>query len=64
MPFSNNLRKLRIKHRLTQSELAQKLHLSRSAISNYEQGKMQPTIETLIEISKIFDISLDELLLK
>ncbi len=62
MPFSTNLRELRIKQEFTQTELAKKLHLSRTAISNYEKGRMQPSIETIIQISEIFNISLDELL--
>ncbi len=62
MPFSTNMRELRKKHELTQTELAQKLHLSRTAISNYEKGKMQPSIETIIQISEIFNISIDKLL--
>ena len=62
MSFSENLRNLRLSHNLTQVELAKKLNLSRSAISNYEQGKMQPSIETLIKISDIFEISIDNLI--
>lgn len=62
MPFSTNLRELRIKQEFTQTELAEKLHLSRTAISNYEKGKMQPSIETIIQISEIFNISIDKLL--
>lgn len=64
MSFSDNLRELRLQHKLTQAKLAQTLHLSRTAISNYEQGKMQPSIETLIKISEIFNISIDNLLKK
>ena len=52
MPFNENLKLLRTKNKLTQAELGKILNLSRSTISNYEAGKMQPSIETIIEISK------------
>lgn len=64
MSFENNLRKLRLNKSITQTELAQKLHLSRTAISNYENGKVQPSLDTLIKISEIFEITIDELIKK
>ena len=64
MSFENNLRKLRLNKSITQTELAQKLHLSRTAISNYENGKVQPSLDTLIKISEIFEITIDELMQK
>lgn len=62
MPFNENLKLLRNKNKLTQAELGKILNLSRSTISNYEAGKMQPSIETIIEISKYFKITIDSLL--
>lgn len=62
MSISYNLRAYRLKNKLTQVELGSMLHLSRSAISNYEQGKMEPSIDTIINISEIFKVSTDELL--
>lgn len=62
MPFNENLKLLRTKNKLTQAELGKILNLSRSTISNYEAGKMQPSIETIIEISKYFKITIDSLL--
>lgn len=53
------LRQLRIERKLSQSELAEKLELKRSTISMYENGKRQPNFETLILISKIFDIDIN-----
>lgn len=64
MSFSTNLRELRINQRYTQDELSKKLNLSRTAISNYEKGIIQPSIETIIKISEIFNVSLDDLLKK
>lgn len=62
MAFPEKLKALRLKHTLTQEELGEKLYLSRTSISNYEIGKNEPNIETIIAISDLFKISIDELL--
>jgi transcriptional regulator with XRE-family HTH domain len=62
MSFPEKLKALRIKHKLTQEELGEKLCLSRTNISYYEQGKFEPDINTIIAISDLFKISIDELL--
>jgi transcriptional regulator with XRE-family HTH domain len=62
MAFPKNLKALRLKHKLTQDELGKKLYLSRTSISNYEQGKFEPDIKTIIDISDLFNVTIDELL--
>lgn len=62
MAFSEKLKALRLKYKLTQEELGEKLYLSRTSISSYEIGKNEPNIETIIAISDFFKISIDELL--
>ena len=62
MAFPEKLKSLRLKHKLTQDELGEKLYLSRTSISYYEQGKFEPDINTIIAISDFFKISIDELL--
>ena len=47
---------------LTQSELAEKLNLTRQAISKYELGDSFPDISILIQIAKIFEITIDKLI--
>lgn len=47
---------------LTQSELAEKLCLTRQAISRYELGDSFPDISILIQIAEIFEVTLDELI--
>nr|WP_232850504.1 helix-turn-helix transcriptional regulator [Enterococcus innesii] len=42
--------------------MAEKLQVSRSAISNWEIGRNYPDIQTLISLAKTFDVSLDYLL--
>lgn len=63
MEFSDKLKSLRTQANLTQNELAEKLMISRQAISNYEQDRGYPSIDILVGMSKLFNISLDELLL-
>ena len=46
---------------LNRSQLAQKLHVSSSAIGMYEQGHRTPSIDTLIQMSRLFNVSLDYL---
>lgn len=42
MAFPDKLKALRLRHKLTQDELGEKLCLSRTSISYYEQGKFEP----------------------
>lgn len=60
--FSVQLKLLRQKQRLSQAELAQKLHISRQAISKWEKGEAEPDISRLIALSGIFSVTLDYLL--
>lgn len=62
MEFNEKLQNLRKSKGLTQEELADKLYVSRTAISKWESGRGFPNIDSLKEISKFFCISLDELL--
>lgn len=62
MNLKDKLIKLRKDNNLTQDELAEKLYVSRQTVSNWENGKFYPDIETLILISNTFNVSLDDLL--
>ena len=62
MEFNEKLYYLRKQYSLTQEQLAEKLYVSRTAVSKWEQGKGYPSIESLKSISKLFDITIDELL--
>ena len=62
MEFNEKLQELRKKKGLTQEELAKILYVSRTAISKWESGRGYPNIESLKEISKFFEISIDDLL--
>ena len=56
------IKKLREERRLTQSELAEQLHVSDKTVSKWENGKGYPDISLLEPIAKVFGISLTELL--
>lgn len=60
--FGKTLKHLREKAGITQSQLAEKLDVGVTTISNYETGRNEPNIKKLIIISKTFNISLDYLL--
>ena len=62
MEFNEKLQELRRSKGLTQEELAEKLYVSRTAVSKWESGRGYPNIESLKEISTFFSVSIDELL--
>ena len=62
MLFSEKLKLIRTKNKLTQEELAEKLNVSRQAITKWESGDGIPDIENLKQISILFDITIDELI--
>lgn len=56
------LKELRKSANLTQKELAKKLGYEQTIVSMWEKGTREPNIETLIDLSKIFNCSVDEML--
>ncbi len=62
MTFGEKLSTLRKEANLTQKELAQKLGVSRQAITKWEGDNGVPDIDNLLKVSVLFDLSLDELL--
>jgi transcriptional regulator with XRE-family HTH domain len=60
--FGAYLSRLRINEDMTQSEIADKLNLTRQAISKYETGDSFPDISTILAMSKIFNVTTDELI--
>lgn len=64
MKISNMLKEKRKEYQLTQEELAEKIFVSSKTISNWENDKTKPDIESLILLAKLFDLSLDNLLLE
>lgn len=62
MSFGKKLSLLRKEFNLTQSDLAKKIGVSRGTIGMYEIDKRDPDTSTLINISAIFNVSIDYLL--
>lgn len=62
MEVKDVLHQLRQSSHLTQEELAQRLHISRQAVSRWEQGETVPNTETLKLLSREFDVSINTLL--
>ena len=61
MKFSEKLMNLRKGKGWSQDEFAQKLNITRQTVSKWELDQTVPDMNKLIEISKLFEISLDEL---
>lgn len=55
----NNLRLLRNQKGISQQKLADLLNLSQQSIYKYENGLAEPDIQTLKELSELFDVSID-----
>ena len=62
MEFNEKLQELRKGKGLTQEELAEKLFVSRAAVSKWESGRGYPSIDSLKEISRYFSVTIDELI--
>ena len=59
--FAENLKTLRKESGLLQRELAQKLNMTKNAVSGWEVGRNQPDYDTLLLICDIFDVSADDM---
>ena len=62
MSLATNLANLRKKHNLTQMELAEKLNVSRQAISRWEVGAAVPSTDNLKTLSVLYGVSVDDIL--
>ena len=61
MKFNEKLIELRKKEGLSQEQLGNKVNVSRQTVSKWELGETTPELEKLIELSKVFNISIDKL---
>ncbi|MGT2757646.1 helix-turn-helix domain-containing protein [Streptococcus ovuberis] len=59
--FAEQLKDFRRQKGLSQDDLANQLHISRQAISRWENGETAPDLDTLVKLSSIFEVTLDEL---
>ncbi|MCI5493289.1 MAG: helix-turn-helix domain-containing protein [Lachnospiraceae bacterium] len=61
MELGYNIQLFRMEKHLSQEELAEKCNVSRQAVTKWEQEESTPTLEKLMLLADIFDVSLDEL---
>ncbi len=62
MTFGQKLKKLRNDHHFTQEQLADKIFVTRTAISKWETENGYPSIDSLKQLSDLFGVSIDELI--
>lgn len=60
--IGSNIKRLRIENKMTQKALADRLFVSAQAVSRWENGEVEPSISTVAELAKIFEVSADEIL--
>ncbi len=60
--LGKNLKRIRTEKSITQGDIVRNLGVSRSFISNIENGKTNPTLSTITNIAKALGVSSDELL--
>lgn len=60
--LSERIHELRMRQGYTQVSLAKKLGVSKQAVSNWENGNIQPSIDMLIRIADLFSVTTDYLL--
>ena len=60
--LNERIREIRLAKKMSQVELARLLNVTKQSVSNWENDNIQPSIDILIKISKIFNVSTDYLL--
>ncbi|HEL2383623.1 TPA: helix-turn-helix transcriptional regulator [Streptococcus suis] len=61
--LAQQIKKLRTGQNLSQDDLADKLYISRQAVSKWENGEATPDSDKLVQLAEIFGVSLDYLVL-
>ena len=61
MSLGTNISRLRAEHHLSQGDLAEALEVSRQSVSKWETDSSVPDLDKLVKLSKVFGVSLDEL---
>lgn len=62
MNLSSNLKKIRKENNLSQEDLAEKLGVSRQSVSKWESNQAYPEMDKVIQLCKMFNLNIDELL--
>ena len=59
MKFSDKVYYLRMKKKLTQTELAERAHLTQSTIQAYESGRAKPLYNTMVALANALEVDVD-----
>lgn len=59
--LGENLKRIRTKKKITQTELAKTLGVDKSFVSNIENGKTNPTLSTIADLAKALEVAITEL---
>ena len=59
---NTSIKDLRKKKNMTQDELAEKLNVTRQAVSSWENGKTQPDVETLTQLAEVLEVSVERII--
>lgn len=57
--FGARLREVRKSKKLTQKELAEQIGIKQNSYSDWETGKNEPSLENLVKLADLFEVSLD-----
>ena len=60
MSLRTKIRELRLRDRLSQEELAQRVGVRRETIGNLENGRYNPSLKLAMDIAKVFDCTVEE----
>ena len=60
--ISKNIKRLRTDRGLTQDSLAEKINITRQAVSSWENDRTQPDVEMLGRLAEVFEVSFEELI--
>ena len=60
--IGKNIKTVREEKHMTQDQLAEQLHVTRQTVSNWENGKTEPDVDTLTRIAEVFDLSVETLI--
>lgn len=59
---AKNIKLLRKERGLNQAQLAEKMHVTRQAVSSWERGLSSPDLHTLVELAKIFEVDVNQII--
>ena len=60
--FAKNLKKYRKMKNISQEKLGKSLNYGSTAIANYESGRNEPSLDSLIKVAEVLDVTIDDLL--